>query len=74
MKTNKFLQTLLITLALIFGLNANTNAQVTSFPHTSDFEGSMGDWVNVQGDNGDWGVDANGTPSNGTGPSIAQYR
>ena len=29
-------------------------------------------WVNPSGDNGDFSVDANGTPSSGTGPSIAQ--
>jgi len=69
MKTNK-LTTLFFTLALIFGLGAT--AQVTTYPHTSDFEGSLGDWVNVLGDNGDFTVDANGTPSSGTGPSIAQ--
>ena len=69
MKTNK-LTTLFFTLALIFGLGAT--AQVTTYPHTSDFEGSLGDWVNVLGDNGDFTVDANGTPSVGTGPSIAQ--
>ena len=69
MKTNK-LTTLFFTLALIFGLGAT--AQVTTFPHTSDFEGSLGDWTNPIGDQGDFTVDANGTPSNGTGPSIAQ--
>ena len=70
MKTNKFLQIFLVTVALLFGLS--TTAQVTSYPHTSDFEGSLGDWVNNTGDDGDWSVDANGTPSSGTGPAAAQ--
>ena len=70
MKTINIFKTFLLSLLLTFGLGVQS--QVSTFPHTSDFEGSMGDWVNVQGDNGDWGVDANGTPSNGTGPSIAQ--
>ena len=46
MKTNK-LTTLFFTLALIFGLGAT--AQVTTYPHTSDFEGSLGEWVNSIG-------------------------
>ena len=70
MKTINIFKTFLLSLLLTFGLGVQS--QVSTFPHTSDFEGSMGDWVNVQGDNGDWGVDANGTPSNGTGPSVAQ--
>ena len=70
MKTINIFKTFLLSLLLTFGLGVQS--QVSTFPHTSDFEGSMGDWVNVLGDNGDWGVDANGTPSVGTGPSVAQ--
>jgi len=70
MKTINIFKTFLLSLLLTFGLGVQS--QVSTFPHTSDFEGSMGDWVNVLGDDGNWGVDANGTPSNGTGPSSAQ--
>ena len=70
MKTINFFKTLFFTLALVFGMGVS--AQVATFPHTSDFEGSLGDWKNMLGDQGDFSVDANGTPSSGTGPSIAQ--
>ena len=70
MKTINIFKTFLLSLLLTFGLGVQS--QVATFPHTSDFEGSMGDWVNPIGDNGDFSVDANGTPSSGTGPSIAQ--
>ena len=70
MKTTNIFKTFLLSLLLTFGLGVQS--QVATFPHTSDFEGSMGDWANVSGDNGDFTVDANGTPSSGTGPSIAQ--
>ena len=49
MKTINIFKTFLLSLLLTFGLGVQ--AQVTSYPHTSDFEGSLGDWVNVQGDN-----------------------
>jgi hypothetical protein len=70
MKTINIFKTFLLSLLLTFGLGVG--AQVTTYPHTSDFEGSLGDWVNSTGDNGDFTVDANGTPSSGTGPSSAQ--
>jgi len=70
MKTINIFKTFLLSLLLTFGLGVQS--QVATFPHTSDFEGSFGDWVNVTGDNGDFTVDAGGTPSSGTGPSIAQ--
>ena len=70
MKTINIFKTFLLSLLLTFGLGVQS--QVATFPHTSDFEGSLGDWVNMSGDNGDFSVDANGTPSSGTGPSIAQ--
>ena len=70
MKTINIFKTFLLSLLLTFGLGVQS--QVATFPHTSDFEGSLGDWVNMSGDNGDFSVDANGTPSVGTGPSIAQ--
>ena len=47
------------------------DAEITSFPYSESFEGSIGDWSQATGDDLDWTVDANGTPSNGTGPSAA---
>ncbi|MFD1062503.1 immunoglobulin-like domain-containing protein [Winogradskyella litorisediminis] len=44
---------------------------VSSFPYTQGFEGSIGDWSQSSTDDLNWTVDANGTPSNGTGPSSA---
>ena len=64
MKTINIFKTFLFSLLLTFGLGVQ--GQITTYPHTSDFEGTMGDWMNVAGDNGDFTVDANGTPSNGT--------
>ena len=69
MKMINIFKTFLLSLLLTFGLGAS--AQVATFPHTSDFEGAFGDWTNVTGDNGDWGLDQNGTPSSGTGPAKA---
>ncbi|SHG78096.1 immunoglobulin-like domain-containing protein [Winogradskyella jejuensis] len=44
---------------------------VSSFPYAQGFEGSIGDWSQSSADDLNWTVDANGTPSNGTGPSSA---
>ncbi|RNC88234.1 MAG: DUF5011 domain-containing protein [Winogradskyella sp.] len=44
---------------------------ITSYPYTQGFEGSIGDWSQSNADDLNWTVDANGTPSNGTGPSSA---
>ncbi|MDO1502255.1 DUF5011 domain-containing protein [Winogradskyella maritima] len=44
---------------------------VTSFPYSQGFEGSIGDWSQSNADDINWTVDANGTPSSGTGPSSA---
>ena len=70
MKTINIFKTIFLSLILIFGLNST--AQVATFPHSSDFEGSMGDWLNVLGDNGDWSIINKATPSSGTGPLAAQ--
>ena len=43
MKTINIFKTFLISLLLTFGLGVS--AQVATYPHTSDFEGSLGDWV-----------------------------
>ncbi len=44
---------------------------IASFPYSESFEGNIGDWSQASGDDLDWTVDSNGTPSNGTGPSGA---
>ena len=49
---NNIFKTFLLSLLLTFGLGVQS--QVATFPHTSDFEGSLGDWVNPIGDNGDF--------------------
>nr|WP_321234047.1 immunoglobulin-like domain-containing protein [uncultured Psychroserpens sp.] len=44
---------------------------VSSFPYAEGFENTLGAWTQSSADDLDWTVDANGTPSNGTGPSSA---
>ena len=45
------------------------NISITSFPYSESYEGSIGAWTQSTNDDVNWTVDANGTPSNGTGPS-----
>ncbi len=40
-------------------------------PYSESFEAGLGDWTQDSGDDLDWTVDADGTPSNRTGPSSA---
>lgn len=44
---------------------------ISSFPYGESFESGIGSWVQASGDDGNWVRDANGTPSNSTGPSSA---
>ena len=44
---------------------------ISSFPYTESFENTLGDWTQSAADDIDWTIDANGTPSNNTGPSSA---
>ncbi|WP_081740422.1 trypsin-like peptidase domain-containing protein [Aquimarina pacifica] len=44
---------------------------INSFPYEESFEGSIGAWSQSTGDDLNWTVDSNGTPSTGTGPSSA---
>ncbi len=44
---------------------------ITSFPYSEGFENTLGGWTQSSADDLNWTVDANGTPSNGTGPSSA---
>ncbi|RKE98899.1 putative secreted protein (Por secretion system target) [Ichthyenterobacterium magnum] len=44
---------------------------ITTYPYTEGFENSIGAWSQSTADDINWTVDANGTPSNNTGPSSA---
>lgn len=44
---------------------------VSTFPYNEGFENTLGVWSQSTADDIDWSVDANGTPSNGTGPASA---
>jgi len=44
---------------------------ITSYPYSEGFENTLGAWTQSGADDLNWTVDANGTPSNGTGPSSA---
>ena len=44
---------------------------ISSFPYAEGFENTLGAWTQSSADDLNWTVDANGTPSNGTGPSSA---
>ncbi|WP_298545739.1 T9SS type A sorting domain-containing protein [uncultured Aquimarina sp.] len=44
---------------------------VSSFPYSESFEGSIGAWSQSTSDDINWTVNSGGTPSNGTGPSGA---
>ncbi len=46
------------------------SSTVNTFPYTEGFESNDG-WTQISGDDGDWFRDANGTPSNNTGPGSA---
>ena len=44
---------------------------ISSFPYYEGFESGLGGWTQATTDDFDWTIDANGTPSNNTGPSSA---
>lgn len=44
---------------------------ITSYPYSEGFENTLGAWSQSSADDINWTVDANGTPSNNTGPSSA---
>jgi hypothetical protein len=46
-----------------------TGTLVNTFPYAETFDSDLGDWTQASGDDGDWIVDAGGTPSGNTGPS-----
>ncbi|MDY8136413.1 reprolysin-like metallopeptidase [Aquimarina sp. 2201CG5-10] len=49
----------------------NCTGGISSYPYTEGFENTLGAWSQGSGDDFDWSVDANGTPSRNTGPSSA---
>ncbi|EDP70931.1 putative surface protein [Flavobacteriales bacterium ALC-1] len=44
---------------------------ISSFPYSEGYENTLGAWTQSSSDDINWTVDANGTPSNGTGPGSA---
>ncbi|PQV45278.1 putative secreted protein (Por secretion system target), partial [Jejuia pallidilutea] len=44
---------------------------ITSYPYAESFENTLGGWTQSTADDINWTIDANGTPSSGTGPSSA---
>ncbi|WP_243473328.1 reprolysin-like metallopeptidase [Winogradskyella sp. MH6] len=42
---------------------------VNTFPYIETYDSGLGDWTQATGDDGDWLLDSNGTPTSGTGPS-----
>ena len=47
--------------------------QVTTFPHSSDFASSFGDWAQSTTDDFNWTQKTSGTTSSGTGPQSSPY-
>ncbi len=46
-----------------------TGVFVNTFPYVETYDSGLGDWTQASGDDGDWLLDNNGTPSGNTGPS-----
>jgi Metallo-peptidase family M12B Reprolysin-like/GEVED domain/Bacterial surface protein, Ig-like domain/MAM domain, meprin/A5/mu/Secretion system C-terminal sorting domain len=44
---------------------------ISTFPYSEGFENTLGAWTQSSADDINWTIDANGTPSSGTGPSSA---
>ncbi len=53
------------------GSSGGCTGGVASFPYNEGFENTLGAWTQDSGDDINWTVDANGTPSSNTGPSSA---
>ncbi|MDY8137119.1 GEVED domain-containing protein [Aquimarina sp. 2201CG5-10] len=53
------------------GSTGGCTSGISSFPYSQGFENTIGNWTQSTSDDINWTVDANGTPSNGTGPSSA---
>jgi len=64
------LHTVLLSGALLCGAALGLQSANAATLHTDDFESGLGNWSNsTSGDNKNWSLDSNGTPSSGTGPS-----
>ena len=59
--------TTLLTLFTIILFNLGFS-QITSYPHSTTFASSFGDWNQSGTDDFDWTRTSSGTPSSGTGP------
>ncbi len=46
-----------------------TGTIINTYPYLETFDSGIGDWSQAAGDDGNWTLDANGTPSGSTGPS-----
>lgn len=51
--------------------SSNCSGGVSSFPYSESFENTLGAWTQSSADDINWTIDANGTPSSGTGPATA---
>ncbi|WP_234859529.1 reprolysin-like metallopeptidase [Aquimarina aquimarini] len=60
-----------VSVTTLSGGGTGCSAGVSSLPYTEGFENTLGLWTQGTGDDFDWAVDANGTPSRNTGPSSA---
>ncbi|ELR70752.1 hypothetical protein C900_03360 [Fulvivirga imtechensis AK7] len=50
---------------------AGCTGGISAYPYNEGFENTIGAWTQSTDDDVNWTVDANGTPSSGTGPSSA---
>jgi len=53
------------------GGGSGCTSGITAFPYNEGFENTLGAWTQSTADDINWTIDANGTPSSGTGPSTA---
>jgi hypothetical protein len=53
------------------GGGGECTAEVSNFPYSEGFENTLGAWTQDSGDDLNWTIDSNGTPSSNTGPSSA---
>ena len=69
MKTFKFF----IALLILFLLSGPLSAQITNYPHSSNFASGLGDWIQSTTDDFNWTQKTTGTTSSGTGPQTSPY-
>ncbi len=50
---------------------ATCTGEISSFPYTEGFENTLGSWTQGSGNDFNWVINSNGTPSRNTGPSSA---